>query len=251
MKQVRKIRRRGKGRLVKKRFLLPSLLALLHFSPHVDMEYARQILEQKEEERFAEGYAPVLHSHIQSVNSRLTLQERDSLVRAILTRSRELRIPSHFRMDDEPVNPVYFLTALIQVESTFYRFAVSRSYARGYMQLKHPTVKWLDQKLEHPPSSTYLFYGQANLRLGVSYLNILFEEMGDLRKATLAYNSGATAVTKGRFDESYWEKIQDAYRELDATFHRLHQESEGEPALPYAPPRTIVSMNLTPSSCTY
>ncbi len=138
----------------------------------------------------------------------------------ILRQSERLRLPDHerFRVDGRRVHPAYFLTALIAVESTFKREAVSHADARGYMQLMPQTVAWMDDNLLIGDATEIadLFQTATNLSRGVSYLNFLIEEMDDLRLVCLAYNAGPGAVRRGFWVERYWEKIPAHYREIEA-----------------------------------
>ncbi|MEQ9365645.1 MAG: transglycosylase SLT domain-containing protein [Leptospirales bacterium] len=142
--------------------------------------------------------------------------EKELLIETILRESQRLRLPAHFAIDGRPIHPAYFLTALIAVESTFKREAVSHADARGYMQLMPQTVAWMDDNLRDGISTDveHLFETPTNIATGVTYLNFLFEEMGDIRLVCLAYNAGPGAVSRGFWVERYWQKIYDNYREI-------------------------------------
>lgn len=80
---------------------------------------------------------------------------------------------------------------LVQVESGFYRRAVSPVGAVGYAQLMPPTAFELDPSLEYRD----LFDRDTNLRLGFRYLRQMLDKYeGDLRLALLAYNRGPGTV---------------------------------------------------------
>lgn len=164
------------------------------------------------------------------------------LVQTLLQEAERLRIPDRYTIDGRPINQVYLLTALIDVESSFIREAVSRSDARGYMQLKPATAAWLDRRLDSDgrllprdvalareafaqagPSPTHdpqlrrqLFRADDNLRRGVAYVNFLVDQHPDLRLVILAYNAGPASVARGVWDENYWIKVLSAYREIEA-----------------------------------
>lgn len=73
--------------------------------------------------------------------------------------------------------------AVIQVESKFDRFAVSRSGALGLMQIKPFWIK----EIGHPRDN--LFYPQTNLRYGCTILrHYLDRASGDLTQALADYN---------------------------------------------------------------
>ncbi len=143
--------------------------------------------------------------------------ERMQLVEVILDQSERLRIPEHFYIDGLSVHPAYFLTALIGVESTFYRDAVSHADARGYMQLMPATVAWMDVNLLSEGNVTELdrlFEARTNVARGVSYLNFLIKEMDDIRLVCLAYNAGPGNVRRGYWVEEYWTRVHANYREI-------------------------------------
>ena len=80
---------------------------------------------------------------------------------------------------------------LVQVESGFYRRAVSPKGAVGYAQLMPSTAYELDPSLDYRD----LFDRDTNLRLGFRYLRQMLDKYdGDLRLALLAYNRGPGTV---------------------------------------------------------
>jgi soluble lytic murein transglycosylase-like protein len=79
--------------------------------------------------------------------------------------------------------PPELVLSVIEVESRFDRFAVSRSGAQGYMQVM---PFWLAE-LKRPQDN--LFHAQTNLRLGCTILKYYLDrEQGDLVKALGRYN---------------------------------------------------------------
>ncbi len=86
---------------------------------------------------------------------------------------------------------------LVQVESGFYRRAVSPVGAVGYAQLMPATAVQLDPTISYDG----LFDRDTNLRLGFRYLRQLLDRYdGDLRLALLAYNRGPGTVDSIRRD---------------------------------------------------
>lgn len=84
---------------------------------------------------------------------------------------------------------------LVEVESGFYRRAVSPKGAVGLAQLMPATAFELDPNLEYRD----LFDSDTNLRLGFRYLRWLLNRYdGDLRIALLAYNRGLGTVDRIR-----------------------------------------------------
>lgn len=81
------------------------------------------------------------------------------------------------------------VVAVVQAESAFQPYAISRVGAAGLMQLM-PSV-WLGAGLRTP------FEPSSNLRAGSRHLRVLLDRFkGDLTLALAAYNAGAAAVEK-------------------------------------------------------
>lgn len=79
--------------------------------------------------------------------------------------------------------PPELVLSVIEVESRFDRFAVSRSGAQGYMQVMPFWLKELDRPHDN------LFHAKTNLRMGSTILKFyLDKEKGDLVKALARYN---------------------------------------------------------------
>ncbi len=191
--------------LIKKRILIPAVTLLLIFMKHY--EPFNFIAAGMERERVL--------VFIAQENPSVPAGERALLAEAILDRAKRLEIPANVRIDGRPVNRVHFLTALIRVESTFYRFAVSSADARGYMQVMPATALWMDGLRGTSTPAPLLFHTGTNIERGVAYLNMLFKEMPDARLVCLAYNAGPNAVRAGYYEERYWVKILTHYRELE------------------------------------
>lgn len=192
-------------RYIRKRTLLPSLVLVSIFMSQVEsinVEDGRVFKRQ-------------ISSYIAGYNPNVNWMEREDLVEAILSESKRLEIPKTIKIDGKPVNKVHFLTALIQVESSFTRSAISRSDARGYMQLMPATVNWMDGLYGTYTPQSMLFHGRTNISRGVTYLNMLVRDMGDLRLVCLSYNAGPNAVRQGFYMEEYWTRILAAYRMLE------------------------------------
>lgn len=82
--------------------------------------------------------------------------------------------------------PPELVLAVIEVESAFDRFAISRVGAQGLMQIM---PFWLEE-IGHPEDN--LFHPQTNLRMGCTILKYYLDmEKGDLRKALARYNGSA------------------------------------------------------------
>ena len=118
------------------------------------------------------------------------------------------------RIGGKPVDPVFFVTAFIKVESTFYRRARSRSGALGYMQLMPRTFHWMTAKQGRPLPVGRLYNTEDNIYWGVSYVNMLTRQLPNSRLVVLAYNAGPNAVRRGVYRPSYWRSVRHSYGEL-------------------------------------
>jgi soluble lytic murein transglycosylase-like protein len=88
--------------------------------------------------------------------------------------------------------------SVIEIESKFDRFAVSRAGAQGYMQVMPFWLKELDRPYDN------LFHAPTNLRMGCTILKYYLDrEKGDLVKGLARYNGSA-----GR--AKYSHKVLDA-----------------------------------------
>jgi len=103
------------------------------------------------------------------------------------------------------------VSAVIQVESQFDPMAVSRSGAKGLMQLMPSTARQLGVIDSHDPSQ--------NIEGGTKYLRYLIERFkGDVTLALAAYNSGPLNVEKYgkippfRETKRYIKKIYGIYK---------------------------------------
>lgn len=96
--------------------------------------------------------------------------------------------------------------AIMETESHFNPLAVSRSNAKGLMQIKpnaagRDVYQYIDFKLGVPPDEE-LFDAQSNIRLGTAYLSLLKHDyFADIRHAEVremvaiaSYNGGLTTV---------------------------------------------------------
>jgi soluble lytic murein transglycosylase-like protein len=102
------------------------------------------------------------------------LQERLAFLRLVHREARRARVAPEL------------VLAVIEIESKFDRFAISRSGALGYMQVM---PFWLEE-LDRPYDN--LFNAPTNLRLGCTILKFYLDrERGDLVKGLARYNGSA------------------------------------------------------------
>jgi Transglycosylase SLT domain len=101
------------------------------------------------------------------------------------------------------------VAAVVEAESAFNPFALSKVGAGGLMQLM-PSV-WLPQQVANP------YDPRTNLRLGCQHLKALLERFGDLSLALAAYNAGAATVEKSGGVPPYRE-TRDFVRRVLARF---------------------------------
>jgi len=97
--------------------------------------------------------------------------------------------------------PVSLVLAVIQVESAFDRFAVSKSGARGLMQV----MPFWKKEIGHPGDD--LFYPPTNLRYGCTILSYYLERFDhDLAPALAQYNGSLGMNT------DYADRVLKAYQ---------------------------------------
>jgi hypothetical protein len=101
------------------------------------------------------------------------------------------------------------VAAVVEAESTFNPFAVSRVGAGGLMQLM-PSV-WLPEGVANP------YDPKTNLRLGCRHLKGLLQRFGDLTLALAAYNAGVATVERSGGMPPYRE-TRDFVRRVLARF---------------------------------
>jgi len=102
--------------------------------------------------------------------------------------------------------PAELVLAVIDVESNFDRFAVSRAGARGLMQVM---PFWLDE-IGRPDDN--LFHIDTNLRLGCTILRYYYDmENGDLQRALARYNG---SLGKSWYSNRVLDKLRLTWRRI-------------------------------------
>lgn len=122
------------------------------------------------------------------------------------------------------IDPLLIL-AVIKIESNFRPLAVSNRGAIGLMQVKPVVVREVgDNSYDRPPFQL-LLDPEANIELGVRYLDYLRERFGnDWFYILSAYNMGPTYVNQLRASDRippahYYRKVMRAYR----AYQHLHR----------------------------
>jgi soluble lytic murein transglycosylase-like protein len=113
-------------------------------------------------------------------------KERLSFLRLVHSEASRARVPPEL------------VLSVIEIESKFDRFAVSKAGAQGYMQVMPFWLKELDRPYDN------LFHAPTNLRMGCTILKYYLDrERGDLVRGLARYN-GSTGRAK------YSHKVLDA-----------------------------------------
>ncbi|MCL2165201.1 MAG: lytic transglycosylase domain-containing protein [Oscillospiraceae bacterium] len=111
---------------------------------------------------------------------------------------------------------IKMLMAIAQIESNFRHDAVSRSGARGMMQLMPQTGKSLGL------SPDQLLDPRLNIFYGAAYLKHQLSRFGDnIGLALSAYNMGSGAVSRGGYSRAYVEKVHGYTIKVDAYLNTI------------------------------
>lgn len=99
----------------------------------------------------------------------------------------------------------YLVAAIINVESSFDKDAISSKEARGLMQISPTTGQWAAEILSLEDFTLdMLFNPEVNVMIGTWYINILSKEFNDnLQLILAAYNGGSGNVNRWLEDEKY------------------------------------------------
>ena len=101
----------------------------------------------------------------------------------------------------------YLVAAIINVESSYDKMALSNKEARGLMQISPTTGRWAAEDLEIEDFTLdLLFEPEINIRIGTWYLDVLSKEFDDnIQLILAAYNGGSGNVTKWLENDEYCE----------------------------------------------
>ncbi|MGF7056525.1 soluble lytic murein transglycosylase [Brassicibacter mesophilus] len=99
----------------------------------------------------------------------------------------------------------FLVSAIIRVESKYYKDAISHKGARGLMQVAPITGKWACQEIGIDNySDELLFDPKINIEIGCWYLSKLFKQFNDDTELVIAaYNGGSGNVSKWLKDKRY------------------------------------------------
>lgn len=114
-------------------------------------------------------------------------------------------------------NP-FLICALIKVESNFIIDSISDAYAYGLCQVRRFIAKELADNIgiEWDGAEKTLLDPEKNIKIGIHYLAILYNDLGDIKLALTAYNYGPFKVQElisqnNEIPNSYTEKIFQYY----------------------------------------
>ena len=108
--------------------------------------------------------------------------------------------------------------ALIKIESNFIVDSVSDSYAFGLCQVRRFIARELAENIgiKWDGAEKTLFNPEKNIKIGIHYLSLLYDDFGDMKLALTAYNYGPFKVQElmsqqGEIPNNYSEKVLDYY----------------------------------------
>jgi soluble lytic murein transglycosylase-like protein len=186
-----------------RRIVLKVTLFLIIFS--ISFYLPNQVSEIKKRERTIQDILSVLESRQTDLSS----VAKEDLAEAIYEEA--------MRYNYDPK----FILALIDTESNFYNWAVSKAGAKGLMQIMPEVAQDLAQRMgiEWMGDRT-LFNPYLNVKMGVYYLSELLKYFDDdLGTAVTAYNYGPTYVRslldrKEQLPLGYYKSILSTYQTL-------------------------------------
>lgn len=150
----------------------------------------------------------VIQDILRDLQSDLGVGEMGRLTNSVYTESK--------RYGYDPL----FILALIKVESSFEKDAISNKGAMGYLQMKPSTGIDLARRGGIDWEDKYsLFRSDYNLHLGTLYLSELIFKFKNIKHAIIAYNLGETETRRRlRADEPlpkyYVKRVMDTYHEF-------------------------------------
>lgn len=129
---------------------------------------------------------------------------------SLIVASAYLLYPREYRQVVSEVSENYgldplFVYAIIRTESKFDAQAISRSGAKGLMQIMDTTGNWGAELCDIKNySSDKLFDPRINIQIGCWYIDKLIKQYdGNIEMALAAYNAGSGNVAKWRSNTAY------------------------------------------------
>jgi len=211
-------------------FMAIWIVAVVGFAHQANrnVELGRQL--QQQDERIADQAERIAY-----LEDRLRVLEAVEDLQTNLSHDDEARLAADiYEVSQEHQLPPLLIVAVIKVESSFGTDAVSIMGARGLMQVKPSTGRWVASQVGWEwPSDDALFEPDFNLRVGTRYLADLCRQFGCVENALVAYNRGETVVReslqKGRsLPYSYTRRVMDAFNDLRLRY--------GAPRIPLTAP---------------
>lgn len=103
--------------------------------------------------------------------------------------------------------------SIIKSESNFDKNAVSRSGARGLMQLLPSTARWIASEIGDVYSDDILFRPDKNVEYGCFYLCYLMNKFENIDAVVCAYNAGEGVVRSWLKEDGSVDETKIAYNE--------------------------------------
>lgn len=98
----------------------------------------------------------------------------------------------------------YIIASMINVESSYNRYAISSKGAVGLMQILPSTALWLSEQMEIENFEEGLLTDvQTNILMGTYYLKYLMTKFQNLTVVFCSYNAGETTVRSWLGDQKY------------------------------------------------
>ena len=116
------------------------------------------------------------------------------------------------------------VVAIMKTESNFDKRAISSKGAIGLMQVMPNTAEWLSPKMSLEYEGVNSLYDpEQNIKLGISYLNMMHKKFGGIEKALVAYNRGPKRLTQDLsqsedINSEFLDKVMGYYANLKNSY---------------------------------
>ncbi|MGC8768011.1 transglycosylase SLT domain-containing protein [Calditerrivibrio sp.] len=121
----------------------------------------------------------------------------------------------------------YLVVAIMDVESDFRADSESIKGAKGLMQIKDDTARYIAVKENIKVSTRRINDLLINVKLGISYYSYLLKKFdGNHKYALIAYNIGVNKVyslmtLKINLPKSYYNKVKDRYNFITKLYQKV------------------------------